>query len=298
MNFEGGFFLLLGLMFILPVLYLFALLVNWIARRKLIPLWLPFVLVVVALALGSLYLDSAGTVTPVKVVDKRESINLKRNGWWSRELSVHVEYQPPDEIIPAPLTLGCGAASFDRLRVGQTVEARVLQLGRHFKFARLKDRSTFSLITNLFPNTPRGPWQQSTAVVREVAHLTKYTHRRRSDDSPLRWPYDIVQLDFTPPGRSGAVIAVDIVEAASVPNLARGDAVQISWPEDDPRSAKIVGARPGAPWANWFYIVATNLVLVAGLVVFLILIGFMRRRRKKTRKQAFINPSINNSIQN
>jgi hypothetical protein len=119
-------------------------------------------------------------------------------------------------------------------------------------------------------------------VVREVWHVTEYSHRR-SGTSPLRWPFDIVQLDFTPDGRVGSVIAVDVVEAASAPDLKNGDSVQISWPEDDPRSAKIVGARPGAPWANWFYDLAEWLMVFAAFATFLVLIGIIKRRRKKTR---------------
>jgi hypothetical protein len=157
-----------------------------------------------------------------------------------------------------------------------------LELGQHFKFARLKDRSTFSLVAGLFPRIPRGPWRQATAVVRDVRRVTEYTHRRRSP-SALRWPFDIVQLDFTPDGRAGAVTAVDVVEAASVPNLKNGDSVQITWPEDDPRSAKIIGARPGRPWANWFYDLAELIVIFAAFVAFLLLLGFIWRRRKKAR---------------
>jgi hypothetical protein len=284
MNIEGGLFLFLGLMFTLPVLYWLARLVNWIAGRKLIPLWLPFVLLAVTLVLGSLYLDNAGVVTPVKLVDKNEIINYQRNGGWNRNLSLHVEYQPPDELTTTPLTLGCDAATFDNLRVGQTVEARVLEFGQHFKFGRLKDRSTFTLVANLIPRTPRGPWQQGTAVVRDVSHITEYTHRR-SGPTQLRWPFDIVQLEFTPAGREGTVIAVDVVEAASVPGLKNGDSVRITWPEDNPRSAKIVGARPGAPWANWFYDLAEWVAIFAAFAGILILIEFIRRRRKKMRER-------------
>ncbi|MCI0390111.1 MAG: hypothetical protein MOB07_15275, partial [Acidobacteria bacterium] len=75
MNFEGGLLLFLGLLFILPVIYFLTRLVNWIAGRKLIPLWLLVALIVAALVSGSLYLDNAGVVTPVKVVDKKETIN-------------------------------------------------------------------------------------------------------------------------------------------------------------------------------------------------------------------------------
>ena len=156
MNFESGLLLYLGLLFIVPVFYFLTRLVNWIAGRKLIPLWLLIALIVAALVFGSLYLDNAGTVTPVKLVNKKEIINYKRNGSWNRQLSLDVEYQPPDELVSTQLTLGCDAATFDSLRVGQTVEARVLEFGRHFKFARLKNRSTFSLVSGLIPRNPRG----------------------------------------------------------------------------------------------------------------------------------------------
>jgi hypothetical protein len=288
-NLEGGFLLFLGPMFALPVFYLLARLVNWIAGRKLIPLWLPFALFTVALILSSIYLDNAGIVTQVKVKDKRDVISYGKNGKWSRNLSLDVEYQPPEELTTALLTLGCDAASFDGLSVGQTVEARVLEFGQYFKYARLKNRSTFSLVTGLIPQSPRGPWRESTAVVRDVNHITEYSLRGRSGASvsQLRWPFNIVQLDFTPEGRTGTVIAVDVVEAASVPGLKNGDSVRITWPEDDPRSAKIVGARPGAPWANWFYALAETMVIYAALVaLFILIVGIIWRRWRRSLEKA------------
>ena len=285
MNFEGGFLLFVGLMIALPILFVLPRLVNWLAGRKLIPLWLTFVLVPVAIICGSLYLDTAGTVTPVKVVEKRETIDLGRNGSWHRRLSLHVEYQPPDELIPAPLTLGCDAATFDALHTGQTVEARVLSFKQAFKFARLKNRSAFSFMVGLFPHTPQGPWKESTAIVHKVTHITKF-YRHRAGSSPLRWPYDIVQLNFTPDGRTEAITAVDTIEAASMPNLAEGNSVRITWPQDDPRGAKIVGARPGAPWANWFYDIGEWVVLFVAIFGFLAVIGFIKRRRKRARMRA------------
>lgn len=280
MNFEGGFFLILGLVFILPALYGLSQLVNWVVGRKLIPLWLPVALIAIALVGGSTYLDSAGVITPVKIVDKSDVIRLRNNGSWSRSLSVQVEYQAPGEIGSTPITLRCDARTFDALREGQTVEARVLDLGRIFKFARLKERSTFSFITERFPRSPGGPWREATAVVSEVTHVTEYSNRR--DVTQLRWPYDIVQLSFTPDGKNHPVLAVDEVEAASAPNLMKGQTVRILWPEDDPRSAKIIGARPGAPWANWFYNVG-EIIAIGGLVIVLIVLAgaILRRRRRR-----------------
>src|SRR5262249_38682386 len=174
----------------LSALYWLSRLVNWIAGRKLIPLWLLVALTVAALAGGSLYLDAAGIITPVKVVGKSDTINLGRNGSWHRNISVLVEYQSPGENIPTPIGLRCDAATFDALRIGQTAEARVLDLGQVFKFARLKDRSTFTLITDSFPRSLRGPWRESTAVIGEVTHVAEYSFRRSITQLP--WPFDIV----------------------------------------------------------------------------------------------------------
>ncbi len=283
MTVEGYIFLFLGLLFILPALYWLSRLVNWAAGRKLIPLWLLAAVTVAALAGGSLYLDAAGIITPVKVVNKSDTISLGRNGSWRRDLSVQVEYQSPGENIPTPIGLRCDAAAFDALRIGQTVEARVLDLGQVFKFARLKDRSTFSLIADRFSRSPRGPWRESTAVISEVTHGAEYSTRRSS--SQLPWPFDIVQLSFTPDGRDQPVVAVDVVESASAPGLVKGGTARIVWPEDDPRSAKIKGARPGSPWANWFYGLGEILAIGVVVIAFFAVIG-LRRRMRKTKGRA------------
>ncbi len=278
MNFEGAFFLFLGLLFAIPAIYFVTLLVNKIAGRKLIPFWLFAAAVIIALAGGSLYLDTMGVVIPVKIVGKSDTISLGRNGSWNRHISVQVEYQSPDEITPTLIGLDCDAATYDAARIGQTTEARVLDLGRYFKFARLKDRSTYSFIADRFPLSPRGPWREATAVINEVTSITEYSYRRGS--TQLRWPFDIVQLSFTPDGRDQSVVAVDVVETASVAGIVKGSAARITWPEDDPRSAKIVGARPGAPWANWLYGLREILALGAVVIAFILLIGWRKRRRR------------------
>jgi hypothetical protein len=168
------------------------------------------------------------------------------------------------------------------LRIGEMAEVRLLDYGQFFKFARLKNRSTFSLLAKLIPREPRGPWHQATAVVQEVTHITQYSARRSTGD--LRWPYDIVQLSFVAEGVEPPILAVDLIEASSVPGLAKDSQVQITWPEDDPRSARILGARPGAPWKNYFYWMVESLalpvIILAGLVVWA-LIGHRRKRRRQ-----------------
>ena len=59
----------------------------------------------------------------------------------------------------------------------------------------------------------------------------------------------------------------------------KGQTVRILWPEDDPRSAKIIGARPGAPWANWFYGISKTSGVGLLLLVFFVIIGFILQRR-------------------
>jgi hypothetical protein len=283
MNFEGGMILGLGLLFTFPLLLLLPRLVNWLAGRKVIPLWSPFVLVPAALIGGSLYLDSAGKVTPVKVIGKQNEVRINYNGNWHRRMGVLVEYTSGADTIPTPVTLGCDSQTYDSLHVGQTVEARVLEVGSLFKFARLKDRSTLSMFTWLLPREPQGPWQQATATVREVKHITSYSHRNGHSD--LKWPYDVVELSFVPAGRTEPVSAVDVVEAASLPPIVEGQQVAITWPVDDPRAARIVGARPGRPWANWFYDLGETIVICAVVLALLAGYEFFRRSRKK-RKQA------------
>jgi len=177
MNAEGGLILILGLMFGAPLSLGLLHLLNRLAGRTLIPLWLPIALLIVAPAAGSLFLDVAGAARKVKVADKA-------------------------------------------LRVGQTVEVRVLELGPLFKFGRLANRSTFSIIANFFPREPRGPWREATATVRQITKFTEHVTRKPHSRTPLPWPYQIVRFSFTPPGREGAVEVMDNIEIASMPGLA------------------------------------------------------------------------------
>jgi len=294
MNAEGGLIFLLGLMFAVPLLLGLLHLLNRLAGRTLIPLWLPIGLLLVAPVAGSIYLDVAGEVRTLRVTDKRETIQYSqqfyRTGYWSRHFSVQVEHPWADTTLMPYLSLGADAATFDALRVGQTTRVRVLELGPLFKFGRLANRSTFSMIANLFPRGPRGPWHQATATVQQITNFTEDVVRKPHSRTPLPWPYQIVRLSFTPPGREQPIEFMDNIEIASMPGLAEHAVVQITWPKDDPRSARIVGARPGAPWANWFYVFGQSLAIVAAVIGLLASWAFIRRRRKK----AVNNPRMTN----
>lgn len=252
MNLEGGFVLWIGVFFLIPVLLWLPHLVNKLAGAAIVPPWLPIALLPVALVGGSLYLDRAGSVRQATVTGKREDVRIMATGSWTRVLSVQVEYPSSPREYPVPVSLGVDAAAFDALRIGQTVEVRALEWKRVFKFARLRSRSTLSLLTWMIPNRPRGPWRQSTAVVEDVTHVTDYSWHD-GDTSNLRWPYDVVRLSFVPEGTAQAVVAVDMVEAASVHGVVKDSRVPISWPVDQPRAAHIAGSRPASPWLNQLF---------------------------------------------
>jgi hypothetical protein len=287
MNPEGGLILFLGLMLGVPLLLGLLMLLNRLAGRTLIPLWLPVLLLLAGPLAGSLWLDVAGSVRAVKVTELREHIDygqrFYRTGMWTRQFSVQVEHEWSEASLTPYLSLGADAATFDALRVGQQVNVRVLEIGKLFKFGRLANRSTYSILTNLWPREPRGPWREGTATVQQISEFTEQRLGKSSTASPLRWPYRIVRLSFTPPGRAQAIEVMDNIETASLPGLVEKAVVPVSWPEDDPRAARISGARPGRPWANWFYDLAEWLVIIAVVLALILFLTFFSHRRKRRR---------------
>lgn len=278
MTFEGGFILIFAFLLGVPVLLVLARLVGWLTGTKTKPVWITLLIALAVPIAVMFYLDAAGTIQPVRITDKRENVSLRSQGQWQRTINITAEYEQPGETLPIQLSMGCDAQTFDELRVGQTVEARILDFGGVFKFARLKHRTALSILTDLFPQTPTGPWQEGIATVESVQHIDKYYARR--SHYQYRWPYDVVRLRFQPAGKEQPIVAVDVVESASVPHLAEGQTVKITWPTDDPRSARLLDARPGAPWTNWLYAFGENLVIVALLLLGIIGLSYAFKRRR------------------
>lgn len=287
MNFEGGMFLLLGVIFGVPLLLGLLHLLNWITGRTLIPLWIPLVLLIVLPVAGSFYLDRAGEVHEVKVITKTETIKygqqFHEGGFWTRQLSVRVEHPWEDKSLTPYLSLSADEATFDALRVGQTAQVRVLEAGRLFKFGRFANRSTLSMVAGLFPREPHGPWREATATVEQTTDFTEYVQRDPSSRTPLPWPYQFVRLSFTPPGRTEPVEVMDNIEIGSVPSVVEKAVIKITWPEDNPRAARIIGGLPGRPWANWFYVMSEELAIAAVFIAIaaIYLIWQQRRKAKK-----------------
>ncbi|MFN7926977.1 MAG: hypothetical protein U0Y68_03370 [Blastocatellia bacterium] len=286
MTFEGGFLLILAFLFGAPLLLVLARLVGWVTGTKTKPVWFTL-LFLIALPIAFLfYLDIAGTVQPMRVTDKRENVTVHSSGQWQRNINITAEYNVPGEILPVQMSLGCDAAMFDQLQIGQTVEARLLDLGGVFKFARLRQRSAFTFLTERFPPPPAGPWQEGIATIEGVRHITESLGSRSEYHTPYRWPYDVVRLRFQPKENAQSLIAVDVVETASVPPLSVGQTIKITWPQDDPRAARIVNARPGAPWTNWVVAFGEDISVMLLLLFGLLAAAYIMNRRRKRKAQA------------
>src|SRR4029077_6551735 len=91
---------------------------------------------------------------------------------------------------------------------------------------------------------PRGPQAHATAVVRDVRTVDQIwasssSSGESSGGQPIRHPFQLVDLEFTPGDRAEAVHALDRIDPASVPGLVRGATVPVAYPVADPRSARM-----------------------------------------------------------
>lgn len=281
MTFEGGFFIIFGFMFGVPLLLGFAWFIGWLTGTGSKPMRWALLLVIVLPVAFSLYLDNTGVVRTVRVVNKSDQLRRDRHDSWHRTLTLEVEYDVPGEILPAHLSVRSDHTTFDQLQTGQITEVRTQDFGGIYKFAWLKHRSTFSLLRDLFPRTPRGPWRTGTATISEVSHVTESYNGDSSYE--LHWPYDVVEFRFTPEGRTEPLQAIDSIEMGSVPGVVANGQIKIEWPEDDPRSARIANATPAAPFANWLYAFAEEVIFGTVVIAGSAVLSFLFPRRKRRR---------------
>ena len=94
---------------------------------------------------------------------------------------------------------------------------------------------------------PDGPQQTTTAIVRQAKRLDRIWQGAEIGPSRIagehiRHPFQIVDLEFTPAGASERVHALDRIDADSIPGLAPGVRIPVSYAILDSRAARIVGA--------------------------------------------------------
>jgi hypothetical protein len=134
------------------------------------------------------------------------------------------------------------------------------------------------LLIGPLPPAPPGPLVGADATVRAVRLFTHTAGNGRMEVSPLPQPYQIAELVFTSPGAAEPVVALDTVDADSVPNLLPGASVAIHFSATNPRWARINGATRTYAWKNLMELgVITVVVLVLGVIPWLV----MRHRNVK-----------------
>jgi hypothetical protein len=137
----------------------------------------------------------------------------------------------------------------------------------------------------MLPRVEPDPQQpvSSTATVDRVATIATLSGRDNQRSLQLEHPYQIVLLKFVPPGFDTPVIAVDKLDAGSVPNLVQGETVNIVYERAHPRIARLQqGTRlfPGHALTT----IILCCVVFAVLLAFIWAIGaFLRLLRRTAR---------------
>jgi len=92
-------------------------------------------------------------------------------------------------------------------------------------------------------------------------------------------PYDIVQLEFQPPGYPGPVTTIDAIDASSAGGVASGQQVSVVYPPDDPHAARIEQQTRTHYWQTMRGVYTDYAVYVGGFIVLVLAVHFINRRR-------------------
>lgn len=132
---------------------------------------------------------------------------------------------------------------------------------------------------------PPGPQQSAHATVKlahEIDRISSSRSRRRNVlPRELLQPYTVVALEFVPQGATQPVVAVDLVDVDSVPALAIGAELPISYSAADPRWVRIEGAQRTYFWKNLLIY-----AFIAGVIVLLMIGVWLLGRRRRLRRQS------------
>ncbi len=129
----------------------------------------------------------------------------------------------------------------------------------------------------------------ATATIHSVATIKTLGGRSDNKSMPLLHPYQMVVVEFVPPGMDTPVKAVDKVDVGSVPELKQGQSVNILYDAANPRIARLQqGTRNFPEQAR------TSVILLGGAWILLVLIGagisaFFRRAGRGLSRAAMEN---------
>jgi hypothetical protein len=146
--------------------------------------------------------------------------------------------------------------------------------------------SAMFVFYGICPHTEPMPLQPRpvTAVVKEVAMVKTLVDAGRRDAPPitLAHPYQLVEMQYTPEGRSEPVMAVDAIDPNSVPNLKQGQVLTVNYDAGNPRIASIPGATHMFREQAIQQLGLEYLILVAALLGLWLFARRSRRSRKRT----------------
>jgi hypothetical protein len=142
------------------------------------------------------------------------------------------------------------------------------------------------VLTPTLPVTLFGKTARATATVKELQAFTRLLNSSKSRGITASTPYELVVLEFLPPGRREPVLAGDMIDIASQPNLAVGQLVAIDYEVDHPRRANIAGA------TRSYYYENVRGAIIAGFATVALLVGgtlaweALKRRGKQALDEA------------
>jgi hypothetical protein len=146
--------------------------------------------------------------------------------------------------------------------------------------------SAWFVFYGMCPHTEPIPLQPRpiTAVVKEVATVKTLVDTGTTDAPPIRLahPYQLVQMEYTPEGRSEPVLAIDAIDPNSVPNLGVGRMLNVDYDAGNPRIASIPGATRMFRQQAMQQLGLLYFTLLALLLVLLLFARRSLRSRKRT----------------
>ena len=126
---------------------------------------------------------------------------------------------------------------------------------------------------------PGGPWRTATAQVLQVERVTlSYLSSERRTIANSQ-PYELARLSFTPAGRAEPVQAAYPADIGSVVELVEGGRVAVTYPEANPRAARLVGATQTALRRDWLERIGLPLAIISVLVGLGLIAASWRARR-------------------
>lgn len=225
---------------------------------------------------------------------------LADSSWWSRTPSGSESERELVEAIAIAVAAVLGFVAYRRssrplglvaVSVGATVASSVMPLGflvfpalfwmwrssRGQGFGWVLLCSTALTAAALYYRVPwpslppPGPQGQATAVVRAVRSVDRIwaswspSSGESTDGEDIGRPFQMVDLEFVPAGRTESVHALDRVDLGSVPGLRPAATVPVTYPLADPRAGQMsVGTRD---YGRQIFIYMLGLTFGLGAVV-------------------------------